>query len=71
MASVPVIASNTPVFGHAIAWPAEGAVAGIPSVNLGPWGRDYHTPLERLHGPYAFEVLPGLIEDLVADVLGA
>jgi arginine utilization protein RocB len=32
--------------------------AGLPCINIGPWGRDYHHRLERLHAPYAFETLP-------------
>ena len=32
-----------------------------PVVNIGPWGRDYHQKWERVHMPYAFDVLPDLI----------
>ncbi len=32
--------------------------AGLPCINIGPWGRDYHHRLERLYAPYAFETLP-------------
>ena len=46
-AAVPVIAANTPAWDHGIDWP-EGRQAGC-QVNTGPWGRDYHTPLERVH----------------------
>ena len=53
-AAVPAIAANTPAWGHGIAWPAGRAALGVPIVNAGPWGRDYHTPLERLHTGYAF-----------------
>jgi hypothetical protein len=42
---------------------ADGGIAGLPIVNAGPWGRDYHTPLERVHAGYAFEVLPDLVPD--------
>lgn len=65
LATVPVIAANTPIWGHGIAWPAENAVAGLPTVNAGPWGRDYHTPLERLETGYGFDVLPMLIGHMV------
>jgi arginine utilization protein RocB len=41
----------------------------IPIVNAGPWGRDYHTVLERLYTPYAFTVLPDLIGEIVSGVL--
>ena len=50
-----VVAANTPMWGTGFTMPEA---AGYPCINLGPWGRDYHTWLERLHAPYAFEVLP-------------
>jgi arginine utilization protein RocB len=64
-ASVPAIAANTPAWGAGLHWPTGNAFAGIPIVNAGPWGRDYHTVLERLHVPYAFNVLPDLIGEIV------
>lgn len=66
---VPIIAENTPAWGAGLHWPAGKAFAGIPIVNAGPWGRDYHTVLERLHVPYAFTVLPDLIGEIVSEVL--
>ena len=48
-------ADNTPIWGTSIAMPEA---AGYRCINIGPWGRDYHHWLERLHGPYAFETLP-------------
>ena len=68
-AAVPAVAENTPAWGAGVAWPADGAIAGLPIVNAGPWGRDYHTPLERLHTGYAFEVLPELVLEIVRRVL--
>ncbi len=50
-----VVAANTPMWGTGFTMPEA---AGYPCINLGPWGRDYHTWLERVHAPYAFEVLP-------------
>ena len=50
-----VVAANTPIWGTSFEMPEA---AGYPCINLGPWGRDYHHWLERLHAPYAFEVLP-------------
>ena len=50
--------ANTPI------WGASFALAPSPGyrvINIGPWGRDYHHWLERLHTPYAFDVLPHLI----------
>lgn len=68
-AGVPVIAANTPAWGAGIPWPDGPAFAGIPIVNAGPWGRDYHTVLERMHTPYAFRVLPDLIAEICRRVL--
>ena len=41
----------------------------IPTVNIGPWGRDYHQKLERIHTNYAFEVLPEVLAGIVRRVL--
>lgn len=57
---VPVIAANTPAWGAGLHWPEGPAFAGIPIVNAGPWGRDYHTVLERLHAQYASRETIGL-----------
>ena len=34
---------------------------GVPTINIGPWGRDYHQWLERVHVRYSFEHLPELV----------
>jgi len=39
-----------------------------PVINIGPWGREYHQRLERVHVGYAFEVLPELLERTVAEI---
>lgn len=69
--AVPVIAANTPPWGAGIVWPDGPALGGIPIVNAGPWGRDYHTRLERLSVPYAFDVLPDLVGDIARRVLSS
>ena len=51
-------AANTPVWGSSFTMPEA---AGYPCINIGPWGRDYHHWLERLHTPYAFEILPHVL----------
>lgn len=48
----------------------EGALR-FPSVNLGPWGRDYHQWLERVHLPYATQELPAALWDLAEQLLTA
>jgi arginine utilization protein RocB len=68
-AAVPEVAAETPAWGCGIPWPQANAIGGVPIVNAGPWGRDYHTPLERLHAAYAFEVLPELLLEIVRGVL--
>jgi len=64
----PFIARHTPAWESGVRW--SGAVGGVPTVNIGPWGRDYHTPLERIHAPYAFAVLPGFLLAVCRGVLG-
>ncbi|MFL5331789.1 MAG: M20/M25/M40 family metallo-hydrolase [Geminicoccaceae bacterium] len=67
---VAAIAANTPAWDHGIDWPAGAPSLGVPAINIGPWGRDYHTPLERLHTPYAFGVLPDLLLAAAREFLG-
>jgi arginine utilization protein RocB len=50
--------ANTPIWGSSFTLAPS---PGYKVINIGPWGRDYHHWLERLHVPYAFDVLPHLI----------
>lgn len=68
-AGLAAIGANTPVWQSAFNWPKGSAVAGIPTLNMGPWGRDYHTRLERLHVGYAFRTLPKMLAALTARLL--
>ncbi len=63
-----VVAANTPIWGTSFVMPKP---AGYPTINLGPWGRDYHHWLERLHAPYAFEVLPKALLSVIEAVAKA
>ncbi len=45
--------------------------AGLPTVNIGPWGRDAHQVGERVHSGYTFGVLPELVWRVARRVLGA
>lgn len=65
-ADIAVVNANTPLHAAQI----HALPAGLPCVNLGPWGRDYHQWLERVHKPYSFGVLPALVWDIAAQVLG-
>lgn len=62
------LAADTPVWDQAVRL-GKGSLAQVPTVNLGPWGRDYHTPLERTHVDYAFRQLPALVADLTRRLL--
>ena len=57
-----VVASNTPIWGTSF---TLAEPAGYPCINIGPWGRDYHHWLERLHAPYAFETLPKVLLSVI------
>lgn len=59
-------AANTPVWGTSFLMPEA---AGYPSINIGPWGRDYHHWLERLHAPYAFSTLPRVLLSVIDAVI--
>jgi arginine utilization protein RocB len=47
----------------------EIRAANIPAVNLGVFGKDAHKWTERLNKPYAFNVLPQLIERFIGKIL--
>ncbi len=57
------IAEETPAWRGCIGL-NDHSLARVPTVNLGPWGRDYHTPLERIETTYGFDTLPALLGDL-------
>lgn len=40
----------------------------FPVVNIGPWGREYHQRLERVHGGYAWRDLPRFLQRIVDGV---
>jgi arginine utilization protein RocB len=61
------VAANTPV-GRLVDRPPADSL-DFPVVNIGPWGREFHQRLERVHAPYAFGVLPGLILAVAQGVL--
>jgi len=43
----------------------------FPIVNIGPWGPDCHKKLERVHAPYAFDVLPDVVAEVAEALLRA
>jgi arginine utilization protein RocB len=70
-----LVAANTPAWGTRIRFDygalsaAAGAGRGLPVVNVGPWGRDYHQRSERVYMPYAFDTLPELVWRIAGDLL--
>jgi arginine utilization protein RocB len=66
---VEAIAANTPAWETILAGAPRFGAANIPGINVGPWGRDYHTRLERIHAGYAFRVLPVLVQEIVSRFL--
>jgi arginine utilization protein RocB len=60
--NVTAAAESTPIWGTSF---TLAEPAGYPCINIGPWGRDYHHWLERLHAPYAFETLPRVLLSVI------
>lgn len=68
-ASLEGIRGEIPLWGSSIRFADDAGHPPIPTVNIGPWGRDYHHFLERTHGDYTFRVLPDLLATVIDDVL--
>ncbi len=67
-----VVTANTPAWGTRLNFDyGAAAQGGLPVVNAGPWGRDYHQRTERVHTPYAFGTLPRLLWRLASAALAA
>lgn len=67
---VEVIKDNCPTWGTSYHLPLEDvSLINAPAVNMGAFGRDIHKFTERIHVPFAKEVLPQLLERLVASLL--
>lgn len=62
-----VVADNTPA-ARLVDRPRPDALS-FPAVNIGPWGREFHQRLERVHAPYAFGILPRVIAAIARDFL--
>jgi arginine utilization protein RocB len=60
------VARHMPAFGREYTLPdAEARALDLDVVSLGPWGHDAHGLYERVHGEFAFERLPKLLERLL------
>lgn len=61
------VAANTPA--TALIDVVRPDALSFPVVNIGPWGREYHQRLERVHARYAFDELPRLLQAVITRVL--
>jgi len=67
-----ILAANTPAWKHRTGFDYSGiSRLGIPAVNIGPWGRDYHQRIERVQMPYSFEILPEFLWKIALQYLSA
>lgn len=65
-AVIDTVRENCPAWDRAYHLPlADLAHIDAPALNMGPWGRDVHKNTERIHYPFATEILPQLLERLV------
>jgi arginine utilization protein RocB len=68
---IAAITNNTPSWGSRIQFDfSVGQKLDLPTINIGPWGRDYHQRTERVNMPYSFDVVPELIWRVVDDLVG-
>ena len=69
-ADLPALRSNMPLFGRGYGLDLEAvAQLQVPVANVGPWGKDAHGLTERVHMPYAFEVVPQIIYETARHLL--
>lgn len=61
------VAANTPA--DALVDRVAADVLTFPVINIGPWGREIHQRLERVHMPYSFGELPKLLKEIVSRFL--
>ncbi len=68
-ADLAALAANTPAWGSRIRFDyREIQALNLATINLGPWGCDYHQRTERVHMPYSFGVVPELIWRIVGEL---
>lgn len=67
---IPTLAKELPLYGTRYHLPLETIAAlDIPSLNIGPYGKDAHKRTERLELPFSLEVLPNLLNYAIKKVL--
>lgn len=64
------IKDNTPGFKRTCSVDLESISSlNIPTVNIGPHGKDAHEATERVYMPYSFETVPKLLVDTINNLL--
>lgn len=67
---IDALRTNCPAWDRAYHLPLEElALIDAPALNMGPLGRDVHKFTERIHKPFAINVLPILLTRLVENLL--
>lgn len=62
---------NMPLYGRSYAIPLETVEAlSMPSMNIGPWGKDFHKLTERVYKPDLYSRTPAMLNRAVGLVLG-
>ncbi len=62
------LGEQMPAWGREYDLPIETIrMLDLDVINLGPWGRGMHGRFERVHAPYAFGTLPGLISQVIEE----
>ena len=64
-----LVNANTPAPQARIHSATHRATLGVPIINIGPWGRDYHQWLERANSQYTFKHLPEIVWRVAMAVL--
>jgi arginine utilization protein RocB len=64
-----MVNANTPAPQARIHNATQSATLGVPTINIGPWGRDYHQWLERANSKYTFEHLPEIVWRVATAIL--
>ena len=67
---IPVLKREMPLYGDEYKLPLDDmAELDIPTINIGPFGKDAHKRTERLELTFSFGVLPGILKKAVISFL--
>ncbi|SFC86452.1 Arginine utilization protein RocB [Bacillus sp. OV322] len=69
---IPVLEKEMPLYGRRYHVPLSKIMdLDIPSINIGPYGKDAHKRTERLEIPFSTEVMPAIMKEFLKEVLSA